>query len=165
MSNMSNQHIIGNQEDALKFIKYYNAFHDGFIKRIYLESKDYFEEEKKENILNKVKVITGEIDLRIDIAHYNYGAGEPPFNRVICVKFEEFEDLVIDISQPKQFEWDIIELKFNQISIPLKTDASYSKKVFEFWMENPVYDREKGWYHIQQSLFTFSKAIAWEEEL
>lgn len=156
--------IIDSEDGAAEFLDYFNGFHDGFVKRITLESNDYFSQDDMEDIMSRSQSVTEEIVLKLDIAHYNYGAVEQPVNRGVCLLFKDFYDLNCEIDQSSKTDWGIYEIKINSISRPLETDPKFSMKLLDFRWTKSVYDKEKGWYNIENSLLKFSQAIAWEED-
>ena len=164
MFTIKNPFIIESDQSASEFLNYFNSFHDGFIKRFSLESGDFFSEGEKGDHLSRSQAVTSEFRLRIDIAHYNYGAGEAPFNRGVCLLFDEFQDFTFGFYSTDQQDWIINEIAFNRISRPLDSDPVYSMKQFEFQWNKPVYDKIQGWTEEKISLFSFSKALAWEED-
>lgn len=156
--------IIDSEESTSRFLEHFNGFHDGFIKRIILESNDFFSQEDKDDIMSRSQTVTEEIVLKVDIAHYNYGAGGPPVNRGVILLFKDFYDLNCQVDRSQQTDWGIYEIKINSISRPLETDPNFSIKLFDFRWEKPVYEKEAGWYNSEKSLLKFSKAAAWEED-
>lgn len=156
--------IIDFEESASRFLTYFHDFHDGFIKRISLESNDYYSQKDENDIMSRSLTITEEIMLKIDIAHYNYGAGTHPINRGICLLFKEFYDLNLIIERSQKTDWGISQVKINSSSRPLATDPNYSIKLLDFRWEKPVYNQDTGWYYIENSLLKFSEAVAWEED-
>ena len=156
--------IIDSEESAGRFLTYFHGFHDGFIKRISLESNDYFSQENENDIMSRSQIVTEEIMLKVDIAHYNYGVGSEPVNRGICLLFKEFYDFNFLIERSQKTDWGINEVKINSISRPLDTDPNYSIKLLDFLWIKPVYDQETGWYYIENSLLKFSEAVTWEED-
>ena len=91
--------IIDSEDEAVKILDYFNGFHDGFIKKITLESNDYFSQDDMDDIMSRSQSVTEDIVLKLDIAHYNYGAGGPPVNRGVCLLFKDFYDLNCQIDQ------------------------------------------------------------------
>jgi len=156
--------IIDSEESANRFLAYFHDFHDGFIKRITLESNDYFSQKNKDDIMSITLTVTEEIVLKIDIAHYNYGSINTPVNRGVCLLFKEFYDLNCQVDKSQKTDWCINEIKINSISRPLDTDSNFSIKLFDFRWIKPVYDPDTGWHYIENSLLKFSEAVAWEED-
>jgi len=156
--------IIDSEESASRFLTHFNGFHDGFMKRIILESSDCFTQEDEKNIMSRSQTVSNEVMLKLDIAHYNYGAGSEPANRGICILFKDFYDLNCQVERSQHTDWSIYEVKINSISRPLDTDPNYSIKLFDFRWEKSVYEVETGWYNIENSLLKFSEAVAWEED-
>ena len=156
--------VVDTPDDAAQILHYFHDFHDGFIKRISLESLDYFHEKTKGDVMSRSMTLTGEFQLKIDIAHYNYGAGEIPFNRGVCLLFDEFYDLDLKQMLGPEKDWMINEISFDRISRPLDTDAAYSEQLFQFCWKKPVYSHQEGWSENTLNLFTFSKALIWEDD-
>ena len=164
MYTIENPFVIESEQAAAEILEYFNAFHDGFIKRIIIESQDLFSERLKGDFMSRSQTVTGEFNLKIDIAHYNYGAGETPANRGVCLLFDDFSDFLLELKPGLNEDWIINEILFNRISRPLDTDAAYNTKQFQFLWKKPVYDEKNGWTEKELSLFSFAKGIIWEED-
>ena len=70
-------------ETAAGALDYFNGFHDGFMKRIVIESQDRIDEDLGQTY-------TGLFDVEIDFAHYNYPDGAAPFhpyNQIVRAAF------------------------------------------------------------------------------
>ena len=155
---------IDSLESASEFLDYFYDFHDGFIKRFMVISQDEFTEKTKGDHLSRAHVITEEVVCRVDIAHYNYGAGGPPYNRKVCIVFEDFEELEIGINSSIQESYSIQEVKIYQVSRKLETDPNFSKRFLEFKVVYDVYNQSSGWNQMEHPLCLFNKALAWEED-
>ena len=161
---MEKPFLINTEQQAAEVLHYFNGFHDGFIKRIMLESNDCFTQDNEKDIMSRGQIVSNEVMLKVDIAHYNYGAGEPPVNRHVCLLFKDFYDINFNVKNSAQTDWTIKAIKMNGISRPLDTDPNYSMKLIDFILERPVYDPAIGWSYVQESLFKFTNAAAWEED-
>lgn len=159
-----NPFLIEDEESAASILYHFNDFHDGFIKRVEIMSNDYFEQRDMSDIMSRSHIVTSKVELQIDIAHYNYGAGGPPFNRHVCLHFTEFYDLNLNIGISNRTDWIINEINMNKVSRPLDTDPAYAMRLFDFTMKRSVYDQETGWVQVEESLFKFANAIIWEED-
>jgi hypothetical protein len=71
---MNTTRLLKTAEEAAAILEYFNGFHDGFIKRLTLNSFDYFES-------RGVQACSGRLDLELVIAHYNYRNGNLPRTR------------------------------------------------------------------------------------
>ena len=151
-------------ESASEFLQYFYNFHDGFVKRFVVVSRDEFTERNKGDHLSRGHVITNEVVCRVDIAHYNYGAGGPPYNRVVSIVFEEFEELDIGFNSSQQESCNIQEIKINTVSRKFETDPNFSQRFLEFKILFDVCTREHGWQTVEHSTCLFNKAVAWEED-
>src|SRR5882672_6192640 len=79
-------------DDAVKMLDYFNGFHDGFIQRIVIESKDRINDDLSQTC-------TGVFEVEIDFAHYNYAAGADPFhphNQIVRARFRNVQDIYCD---------------------------------------------------------------------
>ena len=73
-------------------LDYFNGFHDGFMKRIAIESQDRIDEDLGQTC-------TGLFDVHIDFAHYNYpGKTNPfhPYDQIIEAHFRDVQDILVD---------------------------------------------------------------------
>ena len=80
-------------EDAVRILDYFNGFHDGFIKRMVIESKDSIHEDFSQTC-------TGVFEVEIDFSHYNYAAGADPFhpyNQIVRARFSNVQDVFCDL--------------------------------------------------------------------
>ena len=86
--------------EATRALEYFNGFHDGFMRRIVIDSQDKMHEDFSQDA-------TGIFDVTIDFAHYNYAfketstPNEPPFapyNQIIRAEFRNVQDLFCDFS-------------------------------------------------------------------
>lgn len=85
--------------EAEAALRYFNGFHDGFIRRLTLHSHDRFE-------ARGVHQVSGRLDLELLFGHYNYRDGEPPADQLVEARFYQVRDLVTDISH-RHGEWSI----------------------------------------------------------
>jgi len=79
-------------QTAAGALNYFNGFHDGFMKRIVIESQDRMEEDRGQTC-------TGLFDVEIDFAHYNYADGAAPFhpyNQIVRADFRNVQDILAD---------------------------------------------------------------------
>ncbi|MGH9905059.1 MAG: hypothetical protein ACRD8U_05665 [Pyrinomonadaceae bacterium] len=86
-------------KEATALLDYFNGFHDGFIKRLSIVSKDQF-------INRDEQQCAGALDLEITFAHYNYQNGKPPHDQLVAASFEGVKDLAIEFSG-NSYEWAI----------------------------------------------------------
>lgn len=88
--------------EAMKLLDYFNGFHDGFIKRLSIVSKDQF-------VSRGEQQCAGELGLEIIFAHYNYQNGKPPHDQLVEVRFQGVKDVEIEFSG-NSYEWAIDSL-------------------------------------------------------
>jgi hypothetical protein len=99
---------IGSVADAEAALRYFNGFHDGFIRELTLTSQDRFR-------ARGVHEMSGRLDLLIRFAHYNYREGEPPADQVVEARFLEVRDLVADFPL-RHDEWAIMGLDIEGVT-------------------------------------------------
>ena len=86
---------VRSEADGLRILDRFNGFHDGFIRRIDIVSRDRFEE-------IGVQSADGVYDVTIEFAHYNYPDGDEPFHpvdQIIEAKFRGVEDVYVDLAR------------------------------------------------------------------
>lgn len=86
---------VSSVEEAAKVLEYYNGFHDGFMKRIVIDSRDEIHADLSQSC-------TGVFDVEIDFAHYNYQRGAEPFrphNQIVRAEFRNVQDIFCDFRE------------------------------------------------------------------
>ena len=102
---MNTTRVLKTAEEAAAILEYFNGFHDGFIKRLTLNSYDYFERWG-------VQACSGRLDLEVVIAHYNYRDGEPAGGpKLVHARFTHVRNLQADMPG-KAAEWTIMNVHF-----------------------------------------------------
>ena len=99
-------HHLRTQEDSQHILDFFNGFHDGFIHKLVLRSHDVFTKDGPE-ITDIAHQLTGRFDVRIDIAHYNYGQRTQPHDRIVRCFFRNVRDFHFDLRSTKSFEWPL----------------------------------------------------------
>lgn len=148
-----NTYQLNTIEDALTILEYFNYFHDGFIKRIIITSRDEFETDKSQTC-------TGIFDIEIDFAHYNYGQGIPLYNQKIKAKFQKVTDICFDLREVT-VDWVI-----NRVDIIERKRTDYWRKTEDCLavrlMRSKLSEGNE-WELVEAEIFTFSEAIIIEE--
>jgi hypothetical protein len=86
---------VSSVEEAARALEYYNGFHDGFMKRMLIESHDEIHRDLSQSC-------TGVFEVAVDFAHYNYANGAEPFhphNQIVRAEFRNVQDLCCDFGQ------------------------------------------------------------------
>lgn len=99
-------------EDSQRVLDHFNGFHDGFIYKLMLRSGDSFTQDGSD-VMDIAHQLTGRFDVRIDIAHYNYGRGEQPHDRIVRCFFKNIQDFCLDLRSRKSYEWPIKNVEMN----------------------------------------------------
>jgi len=88
-------YLVSSPASAARALDYFNGFHDGFMKRIVIESRDKIGEDQSQSC-------TGVFDVVIDFAHYNYSDGSAPFhphNQIVRAEFRNVQDIVLEFRE------------------------------------------------------------------
>lgn len=143
-------YILKTEDDAKKILEIFNSFHDGFIKTIRLQSYDRFNP-------NKEQFCTGNFNVYIDFAHYNYEEGKKPYNQIIHATFKRVGNFNCALEEIKNCDWTIYAINFEKAKRIVQEDIYEQCFVFKlilgyFNVEN------NSWSNIEKKLFTFIEA-------
>ena len=86
-------------DEVLGLLDYFNGFHDGFIKRLSVLSRDEFVSRGEQHC-------AGELGLEITFAHYNYQDGRRPHDQLVEARFDGVKELAIEFSG-NSYEWAV----------------------------------------------------------
>lgn len=139
---------------ASDLIERFNAFHDGFIKRLSLESRDRFSKVGPE--LHAIgHEVTGAFDAVVEFAHYNYGETLEPPQRVVRGRFEGVRDFRLDLRGWGASDWPIQYVAIE----PARRDAGEGGDEPCFRL-SVTWSHLNGneWTHRTAELFTFRRA-------
>lgn len=104
MSTAPRSFTLGSLAEAEAAVEYFNAFHDGFIRRLEVVSFDRFESRDAQHT-------SGRLDLILRFAHWNYdfAAGARPHEQEIEAVFHQVRDLAIGFGG-RETDWSIKRL-------------------------------------------------------
>ncbi len=148
-------------EDSQRILDYFNGFHDGFIHKLILRSHDAFHQEGQE-VRDIAHQLTGRFDVRIDIAHYNYGRGEQPHDRIVRCFFKNVSDFYLDLRTRKSYEWPIKNVEMNAGTRVGETGSPESCFTLNIVWSKFV---DQSWETNATQLFTFLEAEFEERSL
>jgi hypothetical protein len=137
---------VASAKEASAVVEYFNAFHDGFIRRFTLISHDTFED-------RDTHVTTGPLDLEILLAHANYRDGRPPFDQAVHARFGGVRDLRVAFTG-RPTDWPIT-------SLHLEGDATSDSTVGQRLRARLIQPRlvdNSSWEHVESVAFTFDSA-------
>lgn len=138
-------------------LDYFNAFHDGFIRRIEIVSRDRFEE-------IGVQTADGIYDVTIEFAHYNYRDGQEPFHpvdQIIEATFSDVEDVYIDLARDylgSSITGLYIEADERRRDLRPDTEGCLAL----LWGRQRYVEEERRYDFRKDRLFTFSEAVLLE---
>jgi hypothetical protein len=95
---------IATVQDAKRALEYFNDFHDGFVKRIEIVSRQAFTAPGS-------TICTHVFDAVLKIAHYNYCGGHQPLNRQIACSFRDVSRVFMDFRDLGETGWNINALE------------------------------------------------------
>lgn len=141
-------------EEATRILDHFNGFHDGFIRRMVIESKDRIGEDLSQTC-------TGVFEVEIDLAHYNYAAGAEPFhpyNQIVRARFRDVQDVFCD------FREGFLGNTILSVSIVplnrLKGGETTTERCLCLRLARHFYLADERRYELRESqLFTFKAAV------
>ena len=128
-------------DQARETTELFNAFHDGFIRRLTVLSHDVFEDIATHRV-------TGPLELEIEFAHYNYDGGETPAERQIRARFTGVRDLLIAFTG-SEADWPITHFEM---------DAAEAGEFCEARLLQPRY-ADGEWSHARAMSFSFESGV------
>ncbi len=139
---------IRNLQDAQQAIDEFNSFHDGFIQKLCILSHDRFE-------ARGVQSQTGDFDLEITFAHYNYRDGETPPDQLVKAIFNRVKGIEIAFSG-LSYEWSVNHVEFREGQRTIETNDLEPCLAFALWQ--PMLTAKREWELKEVMRFTFTKA-------
>jgi hypothetical protein len=131
--------------EAAAVVAYFNAFHDGFIRRLTLVSHDV-------HTSRDVHLTTGRLDLEIVFAHCNYREGAPAPDQLVEARFEQIAGLALAFTgQPA--DWPILSLELGPAP-----DAVGRAPTFLARLVQPRLVDTRRWEHAEALTFGFASA-------
>ena len=130
--------------EAAAVVAYFNAFHDGFIRRLTLVSHDVHES-------RDVHVTTGRLDLEIAFAHCNYREGAPPPDQIVEARFEQVAALAVAFTGAPA-DWPILSLELGPAP-----DAAGGATFLAKLVQPRLVDNRR-WEHAEALTFRFASA-------
>jgi hypothetical protein len=138
-----------NLREADQILKYFNYFHEGFIKRLNISAQDEFDDTGAQNCY-------GTFDVGIDFAHYNYDEGKPAFDNIVRAYFYDVRGICLDLREMKEPDWSI-----HMFSVLLKKRPAVAAGDESCFAARLILDHlydEKEWGTKEIDLFTFKEA-------
>jgi hypothetical protein len=154
---------VSSVREAQQILERFNHFHDGFIQRLELLSHDRFEQQGR-SFTDRAHVCTGMFDVALDIAHYNYGPGDQPANRLIQCRFEDVQSFLLDLRAHQLHDWPITRIDISEVGRPRAGVPEGREKAMEVRLLRPRLVDGSRWKSQEQVLFSFARAT-FEEAL
>lgn len=133
-------------EEAAAVVAYFNAFHDGFIRRLALVSHDVHES-------RHAHLTTGRLDLEIVFAHCNYRAGEPGPEQLVEARFERVVELTVQFTG-EPADWPISSFELEPIAVtPAGGATAFAARLIQ-----PRLIDNRRWEHARAMSFRFAAA-------
>ena len=150
--------LVSSAAEATKVLDYFNAFHDGFMKRVNIISGDEINEDRSQSC-------TGLFEVEIDFSHYNYhdkNAPFHPYNQIVQARFCKVQDIFCDWRE------GFIGNTITSLSVVpanrRKGASTATEPCLSLQLARHYYLEEFRRYELRQSqLFTFAEATFREE--
>jgi hypothetical protein len=147
-------------EEAAAVLDHFNGFHDGFIRRLVVESKDKVNEDLSQTC-------SGVFAVEMDLAHYNYPVGVDPFhpyNQIVRATFRNVQDVFCD------FREGFLGNTILGLSVVREERSKGGETTVEcclgLRLARHYYLKEERRYEVRECrLFTFTDAVMIEEQL
>jgi hypothetical protein len=140
--------IIQSAQEAQAALNIFNGFHDAFIQKFCLISHDKFE-------ARGIQTLSGELDLEITFAHYNYRMGEPEPDQLVVAKFSSVMGLEFSISG-LSYEWSVNGLHIQHTT--RRTELRADEPCFTAILLQNRLNEENEWKLHEDLKFTFLQA-------
>ncbi|HKY61159.1 MAG TPA: hypothetical protein VJP59_09120 [Gemmatimonadota bacterium] len=144
---------VSSAAEGQRVLDRFNGFHDGFIQRIEIVSRDRFEE-------IGVQTADGVYDVTIEFAHYNYPDGKEPFHpvdQIIEARFSDVEDIRIDLAR-EFLGSPITALYFEAETRRRNLSTDREDCLALHWGRQRYVEAERKYDFRKDRLFTFSRS-------
>jgi hypothetical protein len=148
---------IENARHAEAVLERFNYFHDGFIKRVELLSHDRFEQNGPA-YTDRAHICTGSFEVILEIAHYNYGPGDQPYNRLIKCRFEDVQGFLLDLRTHQLHDWPITRVDIAEVGRSRMGVPGRSEQALEVRLVRPRLVDGSRWESQEHTLFSFARA-------
>lgn len=136
----------GEAENALESL---NRLHDGFIKRLRLESGDSFDAEGSQRC-------TGDLSVVILFAHYNFAGERRPSTQAVEAAFAGVKDVELSLGG-RDVEWSVHDFFVRE---EIRTsDLGERESCLAAYLVVPCLSPAGEWSTRQCRLFTFREAV------
>jgi hypothetical protein len=136
-------------QEAEKALESLNRLHDGFIKRLVLESGDSFDAQGAQDC-------TGDLSVVILFAHYNFAGERRPSTQAVEAAFAGVKDLELSLGG-RDAEWNVHDFSVRE---EMRTsDLGGREPCLAAYLTAPRLSPAGEWSTRQCRLFTFKKAV------
>ena len=150
-------YTVENAREVERTLEHFNYFHDGFIQQVELISRDRFEQ-RGPAYTDRAHVCTGRFEVVLNIAHYNYGQGEQPYQRLITCRFEDVRDFALDLRGQQAHDWPITRIDISEVTRAKSLTPGRVEQALELRLMRPFLVDGARWERREQTLFSFSRA-------
>jgi hypothetical protein len=133
-------------EEALESL---NRFHDGFVKRLVLESGDSFDADGSQHCTGKLSVV-------ILFAHYNFAEGRRPSTQAVEATFSGVKDVELSLGG-RDVEWNVYD--FSVRAETRTSDSGGPEPCLAAHLVTPCLSPAGEWSTRHCRLFTFKAAL------
>lgn len=151
--------ILKDAGDAKKILDYFNHFHDGFIKKFSVTSRDRFTAVKSSEARTRsIRHTLGEgYWVRIDFAHHNYRPGGGDARRIVRATFLNAKDIIFDLTLPNgsSNSRDIANVEI----LPASAEKPKGKSTMALFITWNVVLPDRKWHTFRNRILCFEQAI------
>lgn len=140
---------IATEKEAKEVLKFFNYFHDSFIKSLMVVSHDEFQKDKSQ-------ICTGEFDLCLEFAHHNYKGEKTNYSQIIEVKCFDVTDFYFNLKEIKATDWTINEVKIlaNERKVEDAMNACLSFMIsMHYYIANQWHIRTNKFFDFRTAIF------------
>lgn len=136
-------------QEAERALESINRLHDGFIKRLVLESGDSFDAQGSQHC-------TGDLSVVIVFAHYNFAGKHRATTQAVEATFTGVKDLELSLGG-RDAEWNVHDFSVKE---EIRTsDLGEREACLAAYLEAPRLSPAGEWSTRQCRLFTFKTAV------
>lgn len=141
---------LGTLAEAEAAVEHFNAFHDGFLRRLSIVSFDRFEDRDTQHT-------SGRLDLVIRFAHWNYDLahGARPHGQEVEGRFHRVRDLEIRFGG-RETDWSVKRLVVSEALRPRTHPSEPPEPCLRTMLIQPRLRDWREWVESEDLVFTFT---------
>jgi hypothetical protein len=136
--------------EARAAIEYFNAFHDGFLRRVTVTSHDRFADRDTQEC-------SGRLDLTLRFAHWNwdFAAGARPHTQEVELELHQVRDLRLAFGG-RETDWCVLRVEVTETTRPGANPAAPDEPCLQLVLVQPRLRDGTAWVEHEDLVLTFS---------